>query len=172
MKFFSGFALKNEASLFSHLLKEWENNPYVVAGFSYGAIEAFEYTLKNDRRIDRLILLSPAWFLDKDRAFVRTQLIYFKKDPQTYLDTFFQNAVQPANIDLNPYRGEGDAQALQKLLTYPWEKTTLQSLQKRGIKLQIFLGAKDRIIDATKAHDHFKNFGESWLFKAWGHFLG
>ncbi len=171
MKFFSGFALQNEAPLFAHLLGRWEHNPYVVAGFSHGAIEAVEYALASQVRIDRVILLSPAWFLDKDRAFVRTQLIYFKKDRQKYLDTFLKNAVKPAKIDVTPYRTDASIEALQKLLDYDWDEAALQSLSTRGIKLQIFLGAKDRVIDAPKAHDYFKRFGESWLFKAWGHFL-
>lgn len=62
MKFFSGFSLQNESYLFDSFIK---NSDYTVCGFSYGAIKAFEYTIKqieNGNRIDTLQLLSPAFF--------------------------------------------------------------------------------------------------------------
>jgi len=38
------------------------NSDYCVAGFSCGAQQAFEYVYHSKKRIDRLILLSPAFF--------------------------------------------------------------------------------------------------------------
>ena len=58
-KYFNGFSLQNEEELFSEYLLQSE---LCVAGFSYGAQKAFEYVYKSKERIDRLILLSPAFF--------------------------------------------------------------------------------------------------------------
>ena len=43
---------------------------YCVAGFSYGAQQAFEYVYHATERIDRLILLSPAFFQTQKPSFV------------------------------------------------------------------------------------------------------
>jgi len=79
MIFFSGFSLKNEDEIFFDYLKDVKDNPYVVVGFSYGAIKALEYAVKSQERIDRMILISPAWFCNKSKAFIKTQLLYYKK---------------------------------------------------------------------------------------------
>jgi len=96
MIFFSGFSLKNEEELFYDYLKNVKENPYVVAGFSYGAIKALEYTANSSERIDRLILISPAWFCNKSKAFVKTQLLYYKKDANAYIKAFLKNIAYPS----------------------------------------------------------------------------
>ena len=60
MIFYSGFSLKDDEQFFSDYLLDQE---YVVAGFSYGAIQAFEFALKTDKRIDTLQLFSPAFLV-------------------------------------------------------------------------------------------------------------
>jgi hypothetical protein len=84
---------------------------------------------------------------------------------------FFQNALHPADFDLSPYAVEGSAEALEALLTYPWERKKLGTLRERGVRIETYLGAKDRIVNAPGAHEFFREFGESWLFKPYGHFL-
>ncbi len=59
MRYFNGFCLNGEEVLFKDILIE---SNYVVAGFSYGAILAFEEAYRGDSRVDRLILISPAFF--------------------------------------------------------------------------------------------------------------
>jgi pimeloyl-ACP methyl ester carboxylesterase len=171
MTFFSGFCLRNESALFKEFLGDVEASAYVVAGFSYGAQKALEYALESEARIDRLLLLSPAWFLDKSPAFVKLQMRAFAKERKRYLERFFENAIYPASIDLTPFKAEGSAEELEALLTYPWEREKLRAVAKRGVRIEIYLGAKDRIVDANRAHGFFREFGESWLFKPYGHFL-
>jgi pimeloyl-ACP methyl ester carboxylesterase len=171
MIFFSGFSLRNEQELFLEYLKGYVGNPYVIAGFSYGAIKALEYTLQTDRRIDKLILLSPAWFKNKSRAFVKTQLIHYRKDPDKYIETFFKNASYPSSTELEPYRASSEIEELEELLTYSWPEEKLQTVVDRKIDIETCLGARDRIVDALSAHDFFKNFSTSYLFKPFGHLL-
>nr|WP_275856258.1 hypothetical protein [Sulfurimonas sp. MAG313] len=64
MKFYSGFSLSNDEILFKDYLKY---SDYTVAGFSYGAIKAFEMALTSKTRIDTLQLFSPAFFQEKKR---------------------------------------------------------------------------------------------------------
>ena len=70
-KFFGGFALKNDLRLFTHIFDDFGIilNDYDVCGFSYGAQRALSYTLHCKNRINRLILLSPAFFNDRDTDF-------------------------------------------------------------------------------------------------------
>ena len=171
MIFFSGFSLSGEASLFDGFFGHDRDNPYVVAGFSRGAQRALEHVLTTPRRVDRLVLLSPAWFLDRKPAFIRLQLRAFAKDKEAYLRNFLANAASPSGTDLTPYLVPGTAGELEALLTYPWEREKLETVQRRGIRLEIYLGGRDRIVDAAKAHDFFKNYGESWYFKTYGHLL-
>jgi pimeloyl-ACP methyl ester carboxylesterase len=171
MTFFSGFCLHNESELFGDYLDMWRDNPYVVAGFSYGAIKALEYTLSATRRIDRLLLLSPAWFVDKERRFIKQQTIFYRKDPTRYRQTFYRNVAYPSNIDLSSYAIESPVEDLQALLTYPWPKEKLEAVAGKGVRIETYLGAKDRIINAEAAHEFFKAYSTSHLFKPFGHLL-
>ena len=71
MIYFNGFSLSDEVNLFTEYIDEGEN---CVCGFSFGAQKAFEYVYTSNERIDRLILLSPAFFQTQKDSFVRTQL--------------------------------------------------------------------------------------------------
>ena len=76
MKYFSGFSLCNEEELFSDFLEEGEFN---VAGFSFGAQNALEYVLSTDKRVDKLQLLSPAFF-DYNYKIIELNLKAISKD--------------------------------------------------------------------------------------------
>jgi esterase/lipase len=133
---------KNEEKCFKELLKE---NEFTIAGFSLGAILAFEYVLANpNKRIDTLQLFSPAFFQNHKKSFIRTQLLYFKKDKETYKKNFFKNVFYPKPIpefwkkefeNLN-----GDIQELEKLLNFKWNVEDLQKIINRNIQIEVFLG--------------------------------
>ncbi len=172
MRYFSGFGLDGEAALFDEIVAPYEENPYVVAGFSYGAVKAVEHVYGGCERVERLILLSPAYFVGRGRAFVKTQMIYFRKDRSAYLEKFLENAAYPAHkCLLDRYLADANDSELEELLTYPWPDEKLRGIQRRGTKIETYLGAKDKIVDAEAAHRFFKNFGESYLFKEYGHIL-
>jgi len=171
MIFFSGFSLKNEEELFYDYLNNVKENPYVVAGFSYGAIKALEYATNSNNRIDKLILISPAWFCNKSKAFIKTQLLYYKKDADTYTQTFLKNIAYPADIDLSKYIAPSTLSDLEKLLTYSWSSELFKICKNKKLIIETYLGGKDKIIDAYEAHEFFRQYSESFFFKDVGHIL-
>ena len=168
MKYFNGFSLKGEEKFFNEQLL---NGNYVVAGFSFGAQKAFEYAYHSDKRIDRLILLSPAFFQNHKKSFIKTQLRYFKADEKSYTKQFLKNVTYPSNIVLDDFLAKGTHEELEELLTYIWDVEKLKTLIKRGIKIEIFMGEKDKIVDVYKSFDFFSEFVNIYFIKDVGHLL-
>lgn len=166
--YFSGFCLENEACLFDEYR---QINDFTVSGFSYGAIKAFEEVLNSDERVDTLQLFSPAFFQTQDKKFKRMQLMFFKKDAQAYCDNFLENIAYPSSLDTNKYFNLGTYDELEELLTYEWSEEKLQSLVNKGVKIEVFLGEKDKIIDSKKANDFFVNYATVYYIKEKGHIL-
>jgi len=119
MIYFNGFALKGEEKFFEEQLIK---SDFCVAGFSYGAQKAFEYVYHSTQRIDRLILLSPAFFQNHKKSFIRTQLRYYKADEVSYSEQFLKNVVYPSNINLYEYYNTNKYEELESLLSYVWDK--------------------------------------------------
>lgn len=167
-KYFSGFSLENEKELFSEYLIE---NDFIISGFSFGAIKAFEEALSSDKRIDLLQLFSPAFFQTQNEKFVRMQLMFFKKDSKSYCENFLKNISYPSLSDTSKYFREGTFEELQTLLSYKWEEEKLNRLLKKGTKIEVYLGALDKIIDSSKAYEFFKDFSTVYFIKNSGHIL-
>ncbi len=167
-KYFSGFSLKNEKEIFSEYLVE---NDFTVSGFSYGAIKAFEELLETDERVDLLQLFSPAFFQTQSEKFIRMQLMFFKKDSKMYCENFLKNISAPSNFDMSGYFKEGSFEELQTLLTYKWSEEKLNKLLKKGVKIEVYLGSDDKIIDSQKAANFFKEFATVYFIKNSGHIL-
>ncbi len=168
MRYFNGFSLHNEAHFFREMVPK---SNYCVAGFSYGAQQALEYTLEATERIDRLILLSPAFFQRQKPSFVRTQLRYFSQQRERYIETFLHNVAYPSSIDLTPYLQPGSYEALEQLLTYQWRGDALRTLQAKGVMIEVFLGGEDRIVQSRVAYDFFAQYTTTYLIKKAGHLL-
>lgn len=168
MKYFNGFSLQNEKELFtSYLIK----SDYCVAGFSYGAQQAFEYVYHATERIDRLILLSPAFFQTQKPSFARTQLRYFEAGQEAYVKQFLSNAAYPSSFNLSEYLKVGTKEELEALLGYEWDKEKIQEVLDRGITIEVFLGENDKIIDAQEAFDFFRPLTTTYFMKRVGHIL-
>ncbi|MDC0933785.1 pimelyl-ACP methyl ester esterase BioV [Arcobacteraceae bacterium] len=165
--FFSGFSLSGEQELFHTYL---EKSDFVVSGFSYGAIKALEYVLTTSKRIDKVQLFSPAYFNDKDKKYKRMQLMYFKKDSLQYCDNFLQNSGFPQGVK-SRYFSLGKYEELEELLNYKWDKVILQKLISKNIKLEVYLGGDDQIVDPSEALEFFRQFGEVYYIKNKGHIL-
>ena len=144
---------------------------YCIAGFSKGAIDALEYVLSTDRRVDSLQLFSPAFFVEQSEAFKRAQLYYFQKDPKAYIRHFLRNVAYPSGQELQSFFYKEGKEALAKLLYYPWPKEKLTMLKERGINLEVYLGGRDKIIDSTLAAEYFKPFAICYFIKEGGHIL-
>ena len=166
--YFSGFCFRNESELFNEYL---ESNDFTVCGFSYGAIKAFEEVLSTNQRVDKLQLFSPAFFQTFDDKFKRTQVMYFKKDANAYVETFLQNVIYPSNLDISKYFELGTSKQLEELLNYNWSEKKLQEVVDKGVKIEVYLGGVDKIIDSSKAKDFFKNFATVYYIKEKGHLL-
>ncbi|PIF04811.1 MAG: hypothetical protein CSA86_00700 [Arcobacter sp.] len=165
--YFNGFSLINEQELFTDYQ---EISDFIVSGFSYGAIKALEYVLNTDTRVDKLQLFSPAYFNDKDKKYKRMQLIYFKKDPLSYCDTFLKNSGFSQGIK-SSYFHLGKYEELNELLHYKWSEEKLQKLVDKNIILEVYLGSEDKIIDSNEALKFFRKFGEVYYIKNRGHIL-
>jgi len=167
VKFFSGFLLQDEEDLFREYLSSDIN---CVAGFSYGAQKAFEYVYHSQERIDKLILLSPAFFQTQKKSFIRAQLRYFKSEKEAYITQFLQNVSYPSTINLSPYLKKDHTNTLESLLNYQWDKRKLEEIIQRGIIVEIFIGLKDKIIPSKDVLSFF-DIGTTYLIKDAGHLL-
>lgn len=168
MKYFNGFSLRGEETLFEAYTSKSE---YCVSGFSYGAQKALEYAYTYKGRIDKLILLSPAFFQSQKSSFIRTQLRYFKADEAAYVKTFLENVSFPSTSSLETYLEVGTAEELESLLTYVWDEEKILSLKNRGVEIEMFFGKKDKIIDAQSALDFFTPLCTTYTLKDSGHLL-
>ena len=168
MRYFSGFSLQNEQELFDFWLP---NTQYSVVGFSYGAIKALNYTLNSNKRIDRLVLLSPAYFNDKDEVFKKAQLLYFKKDPKKYIENFLKNVTYKSSIDLNRYLKSATANELKELLYFKWNREDLKKISSNGTIIEVILGENDKIINSKKALEFFKGVATTYYIKNANHIL-
>ena len=168
MHYFNGFSLQGEEESFGDYLIESE---YCVAGFSYGAQQAFEYVYRSKERIDRLILLSPAFFQREKPSFVRTQLRYFEAGKEAYIEQFLKNVAYPSEMDLSKYLDAGSKEALNALLTYVWDAGKIKEILDRGTVIEVFLGEKDKIIHSKDTLAFFSPLCTCYLLKEAGHFL-
>ena len=168
MKYFNGFCLCGEERLFEDVLKPTE---YTLAGFSYGAILAFEeaFTLKGC--IDTLQLISPAFFQTKETKFKKLQTLFFTKDEHAYTQAFLENIAFPSSFDMRAFASEGSVEALNTLLHYEWSEEKLTTLVERGVHIEVYLGAEDKIIDAKCAREFFTPYATVYYLKSVGHIL-
>lgn len=168
MKYFNGFSLLNEEKLFHTYIDNSENS---VCGFSYGAIKAFEYACNIENRVDKVILISPAFFQISTKSFKKTQLLYFKKDPKSYMEQFSKNIALPSSFSMKPYIVDGSIEELEELLNYEWLDSKLKLLQSRGTTIEVFLGKEDKIVDTKTAYDFFSKVTTTHLLDGVGHIL-
>ena len=164
----SGFCLKNESELFGEYLIE---NDFTVSGFSYGAIKAFEEVLNSNQRVDKLQLFSPAFFQTKDKKFKRMQLMFYKKDKIAYCNNFLENITYPSSIDCNKYFLSGTYSELDELINYEWDEDKLERLVNKGVKIEVFLGSDDKIVDRLKTKKFFMKYATVYFIKNVGHIL-
>jgi len=168
MRYFNGFSLKNEQELFSNYLIK---SDFTVGGFSYGAIKAFEYALKTKSRTDKLQLFSPANFANRNTEFKKLQLIHYRRDRRLYIKNFLQIATSPKKIDMSKYIASSNVDELKELLDYVWDVEKLKALQKKGVKIEVYLGEYDKIVNPEQNYNFFRKFATVYYIKNVGHIL-
>lgn len=168
MIYFNGFYLKGEEVLFKEYIHD---SAYSVAGFSYGAQQALEYVLHSTQRIERLVLLSPAFFQNQNRSFVRTQLRYFQTGKDAYVKQFLQNVASPSSLVLDDYLHAEGEDALNALLLYEWEEKKIKKVLDKGVTIEVFVGEKDKIVSSKQLLDFFAPLVVTYCIKNVGHLL-
>jgi len=170
MQFYSGFSLKNEEDFFAPFI---DRSEYVLSGFSYGAIKAFEYVqqaLREGKRVDRLQLFSPAFFQSKDEKFKRLQLMAYRKNEDEYLRQFLNACFLPYERR-EVVRDVTVLEELEELLNYEWNKNALHALCESGVIIEVYLGGRDQIVDSIAAKEFFLDVATVTLIKEGNHFL-
>ncbi|OIP54227.1 MAG: hypothetical protein AUK54_06870 [Helicobacteraceae bacterium CG2_30_36_10] len=170
MKFYSGFSLKKEEYLFNEYIKKSE---YTACGFSYGAIKALKYTqeeLACGNRVDTLQLFSPAFFQTKDSKFKRLQLLSYKKNEEAYLKQFIDACFFPHAKKIVEHL-KTKVEELEELLGFEWDLQELQELEDKGVKIEVYLGSEDKIIDLEQARELFLKVATVTYIKNANHFL-
>lgn len=168
MRYFNGFSLKGEEVFFKDKIVD---NDFTIVGFSYGAIKAFNYVYSSRERIDRLILLSPAFFQNQRKSFVRTQLRYYKSDKKSYIEQFLKNIVYPSSLKLDSCLTQGRVEELEELLSYSWDSDKILELLKRGVTIEVFMGEEDKIVDSKRSFEFFSKLVPCYYIKGVGHLL-
>ncbi len=170
MKFYSGFSLKNESYLFDTFIKDTE---FTVCGFSYGAIKAFEFVKKElarGNRIDTLQLFSPAFFQSKSKEFKRLQLMAYRRNEEVYLRQFINSCFAPYIV--KPLEHSVTIlDELDELLYFQWIFDELQEIVEQGVKIEVYLGSEDKIIDAESAKHFFLQAATVTYINNANHFL-
>jgi len=170
MRYFSGFGFCNEKTLFKEYL---EFSPFVVAGFSYGAQKAVEFAkdeIKDGKRIKKLQLLSPFYNpLPKNRK--HKEIVAFVKNQDAYLKLFYKRVLYPIKIDIEPFKKKSSLGELKELLSYEWQEEDLRFLNENGIKIEVFLGSEDKIIQPLLAKKFFLPWSEVYWINGAGHLL-
>ena len=168
VKYFNGFSLQGEEALFATYLDE---SDFTIAGFSYGAQLAFEAAYHSVQRVEKLILLSPAFFQTEKKSFVRTQLRYFEQDKKSYIQQFMRNVAYPGRVDLSAFLDRGSSEALEALLTYRWDSEKIGEVLERGTQIEVYLGGRDKIIKSEEAFIFFSALTTTYFIKDAGHLL-
>ena len=169
--FYSGFSLENDKVFFEAFI---DKSQYNIAGFSYGAIKAFEDALqrvRSGKRVDRLQLLSPAFFQTQSPKFKKLQLYGFTKDRENYIQQFLQLCFKPYNIDSRVKNKVATKEELSELLYHTWSESDLTALKSKGVVIEVYLGGRDAIVDADAAKEFFLPFGTVTYIKDANHFL-
>lgn len=129
---------------------------FTVAGFSlwrHPSSSICLYICKE--RIDTLQLFSPAFFEDRDAKFKKLQTLSFAKNTQAYCANFV-NALACEGIEA--YFQQGNLEELETLLHHSWEREKLEALKNRGVRIEVYVGEQDAIINALTCKDFFSSF--------------
>ncbi len=167
MKFYSGFSLAEDRCFFDPFLQV---SDFTVAGFSYGAIKAAQYAAGSHERIDTLQLFSPAFFQTKKESFRRLQMAGYFKDSERYLENFITSCFAP--LPKSPIQlGENSADALSELLYYEWTAELMEAIRSKGIRIEVYLGLEDQVIDVEGAREFFLPYATVISIRRGNHFL-
>lgn len=167
MTFFSGFCLEGEGELFSDFIPP---KIATIAGFSYGAICAYEHALATKEFFKKLILLSPAYYAHTDEEFKQQQINAFRSDPDLYKLKLLKKSGFSEET-AQKYSKDGTIDELEKLLYFDWAVDGFDKLKKNGVEIEVYIGSNDRVVDPNSSMEFFKQFATVYFIKGKNHFL-
>lgn len=168
MIFYSGFSLKNESCFFDNWLNR---DDYTVSGFSYGAIKAAWHVADANSRIDTLQLFSPAFFQTQTLSFKKLQQRAFGTSPQEYREKFLTTCFAPYAVYDVQLNHEDNSEDLSTLLNFVWDKELMQQIIDKGVRIEVFLGLEDKVIDVIGAQEFFIPYATVTSIRTGNHFL-
>jgi len=164
--FYSGFCLEGEEALFHEFLPQYGD---FMSGFSYGAISAVREAVL-DKEIKRLILLSPAYYAHTNEAFREAQIAAFEADAELYKLKLLKKSGLSVEDGVR-YGKDSSLTELRELLYFDWRGAGLDTLKKRGVKIEVFIGEADRVVDPYASADFFEEFADVYRLKNKNHIL-
>lgn len=168
MMFHSGFSLRNDNVFFESFLKK---SAYCVAGFSYGAMHAALFAADSDERIDTLQLFSPAFFQTTKESFRRLQMGGYLKNPAAYTEKFIESCFAPCPIGRVELDSDASEEQLRELLYFEWTDNLMDTIKAKGIRIEVYLGVEDRVIDVAGAREFFLPYATVISIRRGNHFL-
>ena len=94
----------------------------------------------------------------------------YKRDKDVYLERFIDSCFSPYQ-GKDVEREESDISQLEELLNYEWNLEKLKELESRGVKIEVYLGEKDVVIDVLSAKAFFLQMSTVTYVKNANHFL-
>lgn len=165
MKFFSGFGFSGEDELFEELL---DSSEYAVAGFSFGAQKALQEAL-NLKRVQKLTLISPGVFTHLSYEEKRKQIELFRAKKEVYLSMFYKKC--GAKDEHQKYFKNPSLKELEELFSYEWKESDLSSICKKGCKIEVYIGDRDKIVDIEGIKRLFMPYSTLYIHHGVGHIL-
>jgi len=68
-------------------------------------------------------------------------------------------------------RSKTTVEELEELLNYEWDMDELKSLAQKGVKIEVYLGSEDKIIDVNGVREFFLKVATVTYIKNANHFL-
>ena len=122
--------------------------------------------------MNRILLLSPAFFNDKDLAFKDTQIKAFAKNKALYMKAFYKNiGIQKGDEIYLREVDSLDSHTLEQCLCYEFKDADFELLKSRGVEIVAILGENDKIINAEATNAFFAQYGVVYLLKGANHLL-
>eukprot|EP01022_Parablepharisma_sp_SALTPOND_P011021 TRINITY_DN14562_c0_g2_i1.p2 TRINITY_DN14562_c0_g2~~TRINITY_DN14562_c0_g2_i1.p2 ORF type:complete len:221 (-),score=4.16 TRINITY_DN14562_c0_g2_i1:427-1089(-) len=165
MKYFSGFGFEGERELFSQFLSE---SAYDIAGFSYGAQKAVTEALKQ-KRVQKLILISPAIFTHLSLEEKKKQIELFKNKKEVYLSMFYKRC--GVRDEHKNYLKTPSQKELEELFSYEWRESDLRTLYEKGCKIEVYIGSADKIVDIEEVKKLFLPYSVLFTHQGLSHIL-
>lgn len=154
---------------------------YDISGFGFGAQKAYDEAflrISRGRRVNKLILLSPAFFGNgkMNQSDKILQIKAFEENKKIYTFNLLKLMGEENNLmEKNPTSKDFvlkiKSSDLYSMFDYIWDKKKIETLSYRGVSTEIYLGGKDKTINALKISEFFAPHATIYLIKKANHFL-